>query len=91
MITQDYYLIVFDSTHAAMSAEAFFKNMNVHVKLIPLPSIISVGCGFAIKVLPKGLAAVEACLRQSPFEWSGLYKLVKVGAETHVEYWEVFQ
>ena len=84
---QDYYLIVFDGTHAAMSAEAFFKNVNVHVKLIPLPSFISAGCGFSIKVLPSEVKVVEALLKRSEIEWSELYKIVKAGHISKVERW----
>lgn len=89
MMRQSYYLIVFASTHTAMSAESFLKKMNLNVKLVPLPSIISTGCGFSIKVLPSELTGVEACLKQSVFEWSDLYKLVKVGSETRVDCWQL--
>jgi len=87
MIMQDYYLIAFNSTHAAMSAEVFFKNTNVRVKLIPLPSVISAGCGFSLKVLPSEVSAVEALLTRSTLEWSELYKIVKVGHVSKVERW----
>jgi len=87
MIEKSYYLIAFSSTHEAMAAESFFKKNNLNVKLIPLPSIISAGCGFAIKVLPSELARVESSLKQSVLEWSGLYKVVKIGDKTSVEEW----
>jgi len=87
MIAKDYYLIAFDGAHAAMSAEAYFKNMNVRVKLIPLPSAISAGCGFSIRVLPSEMKAVEELLRRSEIEWSELYKIVKVGSKSKVEPW----
>ena len=89
MIGQSYYLIAFDSTHDAMAAEAFLKDKKVNMRLIPLPSAISTGCGFSIKVLPNELEVVEGWLRQSAFEWSALYKLVKNGSQTHVEYWQL--
>jgi len=89
MIGQHYYLIAFDGTHAALKAEATFKEMDVKVKVIPLPSVIAAGCGFAIKVMPRELGEVESCLKQYAFEWSGLYTLVKVGSETIVKSWEL--
>lgn len=85
---QEYYLIVFNSTHAAMSAEAFLKKKNLKVKLVPLPSVISTGCGFAIKVLSSELAGVVVWLKQSAFVWSGLYKLAKLGSKTSVDCWK---
>ena len=84
---QDYYLIVFEGTHAALSAESFFKKMNVRVKLIPLPSFIAAGCGFSIKVLPNEVKRVEALLERPELEWSKLYKIVKVGGDQLVEHW----
>jgi len=87
MIALDYYLITFDSTHAAMAAESFFKNKNIRVKLIPLPSVISAGCGFSLRVLPSEVKTVEPLLLQSELEWSKLYKIVKLGRTSKVEPW----
>ena len=87
MIGQHYYLIVFDGTHGALKAEAIFKEMNVRVKVIPLPSVIAAGCGFAIKVLPSEKEAAETLLQQSLFEWSNRYELIKTGTEVKVERW----
>jgi len=89
MMMQHYYLIAFDGTHAALKAETVLKEMDIKAKLIPLPSVIAAGCGFAIKVLPSEKKAVEALLQQSLFEWSSLYELVKVGNETKVEQWNL--
>jgi len=87
MIMQDYYLIAFDSTHAAMSAEAFFNNNDANIKLIPLPSIISAGCGFGIKIMPTEVNAVGALLERPEINWSKLYKIVKAGSSSKVEPW----
>ena len=89
MMEQHYYLITFAGTHAALKAEAVFKERDVKVKVIPLPSVIAAGCGFSIKVLPGEKQAVEAVLQQSLFEWSNLYELVKIGSENKVKNWEL--
>jgi len=89
MIQQHYYLITFDGTHVALKAETVLKEMDIKVKLIPLPSVIAAGCGFAVKVLSSEKKAVEILLEQSLFEWSNLYELVKVGNETKVEQWNL--
>ena len=78
---QQYYLITFTSTHAAMAAESFLKKEGLNVKLIPLPSVISAGCGFAIRVQVEVFSSVETWLKQSAFEWSKVYKLEKVGSK----------
>ena len=89
MIQQHYYLIVFDSTHGALKAEAVFKEMAVKAKVIPLPSMIASGCGFSIKVPPSEKKIIETLLRQPLFEWSKLYEVIKVGNETKVEQWHL--
>jgi hypothetical protein len=86
---QYYYLIAFDSTHAAINAEKMLKKVSVKIKLVPLPSIVATGCGFGIKVLPSEVTEIEIILKQSLFEWSNLYKLTKVGNTTQAEKWEL--
>jgi len=85
---QLYYLIAFDSTHAAMAAEAFFKEKQVKAKLVPLPSVVSSGCGFAIKFKPDEKEAAEPFLADPLFEGSTFYKISKMAGETQVENWK---
>jgi len=82
-----YYLIAFESTHAAMTTEAFFKEKAVKAKLIPLPSAVSSGCGFALKFKPEEKEQAEPFFVDPLFEGSAFYKITKKQGETQVEAW----
>lgn len=84
---RDYFLITFDSTHVAMSSEAFFKEKQVKAKLVPLPSVVSSGCGFALKFKLEDGAAVEPFLSDPLFAGSTFYKITKAQGLSTVEDW----
>ena len=43
------FVLAFDSTHAAMAAQAAFKAAGASFALIPTPREISAGCGMSLK------------------------------------------
>lgn len=45
-----FYIITFENTHSAISAESILKNNNVQVDIMPTPTIITKSCGISIKV-----------------------------------------
>jgi len=89
MINASYYLIAFDSTHAAMAADAYFREKNAPAKLIPLPSVISAGCGFAIKVKLADAETIESLLTDVIFERATFYQITKTNGETGVMPWKI--
>ena len=82
-----YFLIAFESTHAALESEAFFNEKEIKVKLIPLPSVISAGCGFAIKILPTEVQLVEELLIEELFKNAKFYEVKKIKRITNIEKW----
>lgn len=46
----DYYLMTFESTHAAISTEKLLKDAEVRV--MPVPRFISASCGIALRIRP---------------------------------------
>lgn len=52
------FVLAFDSTHAAMAAQAAFKAAGAAIALIPTPREISAGCGMSLKF--KAADAAEA-------------------------------
>ena len=89
MINDSYYLIAFDSTHSAMAAEAFFKERQTAAKLIPLPGVISAGCGFAIKIAPADKEDVLSLLKHSTFDGANFYKITKENGEIVADSWVI--
>ena len=82
-----YFLIAFDSTHAALEAEAFFNKKEIKAKLIPLPSAISAGCGFAIKILTSEIQVVKGLLTEEIFKSAKFYEVKKIKRITNIEKW----
>lgn len=54
------FVLAFDSTHAAMAAQAAFKAAGASFALIPTPREISVGCGMSLKFKAEGAAEAQA-------------------------------
>ena len=89
MINENYYLIAFDSTHAAMAAEAFFKETRARVKLIPIPSVISAGCGFGIKIAKNEQPLIQHLLKDSIFERVNFYEIAKEKGDIIAKAWVI--
>ncbi|WP_419059216.1 DUF3343 domain-containing protein [Ellagibacter isourolithinifaciens] len=54
------FVLAFDSTHAAMAAQAAFKAAGAAIALIPTPREISAGCGMSLKFKAEGAAEAQA-------------------------------
>ncbi len=52
------YLIIFESVHKVMQAEALLKNEGVRFDIIPTPKAFSSDCGISIRLL-KGASELE--------------------------------
>jgi len=89
MIAENYYLIAFDSTHQALAAEQFFKELPVPAKLIFLPSIISAGCGFALKFTRKAAELARPRLSDTEFSEAKFYKITKTAERITVDDWVI--
>ncbi len=58
----EYYLITFESTHAAISTEKLLKPANV--RIMPVPRFISASCGISIRIRPDNRAQAEQIFRE---------------------------
>jgi len=89
MINENYFLITFASTHSAMAAEAFLKESQAAAKLIPLPSIIAAGCGFAIKIAPSEAQMTIPLLKHTIFKQAKFYQITKENGATTATDWVI--
>jgi len=55
----DYWLVAFDSTHHALSAEAALDGAGLENDIRPTPKAITAGCALAIDFLAKDYDAVK--------------------------------
>jgi len=54
---QEYYLITFESTHAAIATEKLLKPAGVSI--MPVPRFISASCGIAVRIHPEKRVQAE--------------------------------
>lgn len=59
----EYYLLTFESTHAAISTEKLLKP--AEVAIMPVPRFISASCGISVRIRPDKRDASEAIFRES--------------------------
>ena len=57
----EYYLLTFESTHAAISTEKLLKP--AEVTIMPVPRFISASCGISVRISPDKRAHAEDIFR----------------------------
>ena len=79
----EYYLLTFESTHAAISTEKLLKP--AEVTIMPVPRFISASCGISVRIHPDKKEYAEEIFREnchlSPEEYA-YYHIVHGGAGT---------
>ena len=58
----DYYLLTFESTHAAISTEKLLKP--AEVTIMPVPRFLSASCGISVRIRPDMREAAEDIFRE---------------------------
>ena len=59
----EYYLLTFESTHAAISTEKLLKP--AEVTIMPVPRFISASCGISVRIRPDKKEHAEEIFRES--------------------------
>ena len=77
----EYYLLTFESTHAAISTEKLLKP--AEVTIMPVPRFISASCGISVRIRPDKRERAEEIFREgsrlTPDEYA-YYHIVRGGA-----------
>ena len=58
----DYYLMTFESTHAAISTEKLLKPADVSI--MPVPRFLSASCGISVRIRPDKREAAEKLFKE---------------------------
>jgi hypothetical protein len=58
----EYYLLTFESTHAAISTEKILKPAGVTI--MPVPRFISASCGISIRIKPDQREQAESIFKE---------------------------
>ena len=69
-------VVTFDATAAAMAAEKYCLERAVPGRLIPVPRVITAGCGLAWKAEVDQEEAVTAALEAAGIAYSGVHRVV---------------
>lgn len=59
----EYYLLTFESTHAAISTEKLLKP--AEVTIMPVPRFISASCGISVRIRPDKKEYAEEIFREN--------------------------
>ena len=62
MPMNEYYLLTFESTHAAISTEKLMKPAGVTI--MPVPRFISASCGISVRISPESRPEAEELFRK---------------------------
>ena len=62
-LMDEYYLLTFESTHAAISTEKLLKP--AEVTIMPVPRFISASCGISVRIRPDKKEQVEEIFREN--------------------------
>ncbi len=72
----DYGVILFHTSSAAIQAEAYLSRAGLKVKLIPTPRELSSDCGISLRFAWKDVQDVETCVEKSRLDSAGIYPLL---------------
>lgn len=61
-VMNEYYLLTFESTHAAISTEKLLKP--AEVTIMPVPRFISASCGISVRIRPDKREDAEGIFRE---------------------------
>lgn len=81
MIEQQFYVIVFESTHYAIAAEKLFKDSGYKFDVIPTPREITHSCGLSIKFDLDNIQDINKEMEEAHIVIKGIYKIEKVSNE----------
>ena len=82
--TEEFNLISFESTHMAIKSEKLLKEVNLDIRIIPVPREITSSCGLALRINPIDYKKIREILDKNKIEFSGCYLIKKIGFKKEV-------
>jgi len=71
----NYSVVIFYSTSAAIRAESLAKKDELIVKLIPVPRNLSSDCGICLQFNSADKQKIEEILKKNKVEYENIYKI----------------
>lgn len=76
---EEYYLLTFENTHKAISCEKVLQNQGFPVRIIPVPTELSAGCGLSVRFDGENYSLVSKALKT--IAYTSLYRVKRTGFE----------
>jgi len=71
----NYSVVIFYSTSAAIRTESLAKRANQKIKLIPVPRHLSSDCGICLRFNNEDKPKIEKILQDGRVEYENIYKI----------------
>lgn len=78
MIEQQFYVVVFESTHYAIAGEKVFKENGYEFDVIPTPREITHSCGLSIRFKAHDLENIRRKMQDAHISIKGIYEIQKI-------------
>jgi len=72
---ENYSVVIFYSTSAALRAESLAEKHKLIVKLIPVPRNLSSDCGICLQFNSADKQKIEEILKENKIEYKNIYKI----------------
>lgn len=82
--TEEFNLISFESTHMAIKSEKLLKEVDLDIRIIPVPREITSSCGLSLRINPKDYKRSREILDENKIEFSGCYIVKKTGLKKEI-------
>lgn len=81
---EEFNLISFESTHMAIKSEKLLKEVDLDIRIIPVPREITSSCGLSLRINPIDYDKGIKILITNNIEFSGCYLIKKIGFKKEV-------
>jgi hypothetical protein len=78
-------IISFESTNFAMQTEAYLKNIEIKMQIMPTPREITLSCGLSIKTSVDNLTKIRELVDKEIIKIKGIYMLIYDDIEKKIE------
>lgn len=68
-----YYVLTFQNTHGAISAESVLKEKNIKIEIMPTPTGITKSCGISIKFSEEYMEKIKELVKNGNINIKNAY------------------
>lgn len=72
---EHFYIIAFDSTHHAISAEQMLKKEKKEVMMMPTPREVTASCGLSLRVSSEDISFAQEHLEEKNLSYHGIFRI----------------